>query len=828
MRSLTVSEARTRAASIRVESYDIVLDMTRGDRYFASSTTIEFQSVDRQPTWVDVQCVELLAAHLNGRRLDVGADGVGVSSGRLRLDGLEARNSLVIEAVMAYSRDGEGLHRAVDPEDKEAYVYAMTFLSAAPRVFACFDQPDLKARFRMGARVPQGWRVVGNGRATELAPGLWTLAETKPISTYLATIVAGPYHSVVREHDGITLGFHCRQSLAPHLDKDADELFAVTAEAFDEYHRLFGIRYPFGDYHQVFCAEFNAGAMENPGCVTHSDVFVFKARPTDTLRATRAEIVSHEMAHQWFGDLVTMRWWDDLWLNESFADYMGYRVTADVTAFTDVWTEFAYIRKPWGMAADQRRSTHPVAGNGARDTEAALSDFDGISYCKGAAALRQLNAYLGDEAFLAGVIDHLDAHSYGNARLDDLLGAWDRASDRDVRAWADAWLRTSGVDTLTLVMADDGQPVVERVNGSPQDVARQHAITVSWYADDGRAEHVPITVAGDRTPVPFAAYDGTGFVLPDSRDDTWAKIVLDDRSLAEASRILATLDDPLARAVIWGALRESMLDSLLDPQRYLEILEAALPRESDIAIEAILRDDMRHGTSSLNVYLTARSDRRARVAGLAAAILADSAPGSNRQLLLARAVVNTTDDPDLLRAWLDGGAPAGVVADEDLRWRLTRALCAMGVFGADEIGAERQRDPSSQGSLAALACSSAIPDPEIKDGLWTTLMTDESLSNYELFALADSFFQPAQMDALSPYVTRYFAELPAMPKGRTGFMAERFTDSLFPRYSVTQDTVDLAEQLIADDSVSHQIRRAVADSADDLVRAVASREAFGW
>jgi aminopeptidase N len=823
MRSLTVSEARTRATSIRIDSYDIVLDMTRGDQHFLSSTTIEFESLDRQATWVDVRPVELLAAHLNG--IPVPTD--SLSDGRVHLDDLEVHNTLVVEALMAYSRDGEGLHRAVDPEDKQVYVYAMTFLSAAPRVFACFDQPDLKARFRIGARVPQGWQVVGNGRAAELAPGLWTLAETSPISTYLATIVAGPYHSTVREHDGITLGLHCRQSLAPHLDKDADELFATTAQAFDEFHRLFGIRYPFGDYHQVFCAEFNAGAMENPGCVTHSDIFVFKARPTDTLRATRSEIVTHEMAHQWFGDLVTMKWWDDLWLNESFADYMGYRVTADVTQFTDVWTEFAHIRKPWGMAADQRRSTHPVAGNGARDTEAALSDFDGISYCKGAAALRQLNAYLGDDAFLAGVVAHLRTHSYGNATLSDLIDAWDRASERDVRAWADAWLRTSGVDTLRVVVSDDGKPTIERVNGSPEDVAREHAITVSWYGDRGQVEHVPVTISGDATPVPLSSYDGTGFVLPDSRDETWAKLELDERSLDEAPRILSTLDDPLARAVIWGALRESLLDSRLDPLRYLDIIEVALPHESDIAIEAILRDDLRHGTTSLSVYF-GRPPTRARIARLARTILDGSEPSSNRQLLAARTLVNWTDDADLLRSWLDGGAPRGLVADDDLRWRLIRSLCELGEFGADEIAAGRQRDPSSQGSLFALMCSSSIPDADIKAGLWQALMNDEALSNYELFALADFFFRPSQAELVEPFVPRYFAELASMPQGRTGMMAERFADSLFPKHAVARPTVDLAEAMVADERVSHQIRRAVADRTDDLTRAVQSRERFGW
>jgi len=315
MRSLTVTEAAERATAVAVSSYDIDLDLTRGSEQFGCRTTIAFRSLDGSPTFLDLQAAEVVSISLNGEGIDVSL----VDDGRLPLDGLTAENTLVVEALMAYSHDGEGLHRAVDPEDKQAYVYAMTFLPAAPRVFACFDQPDLKAIFRVSVTTPTDWIVLGNGAAEQVQPGRWTLAETKPLATYFATLVAGPYHSVTSEHDGIVLGLHCRQTLAPHLDKDVEELFAVTGQCFDEYHRLFGIRYPFGEYHQAFVPEYNAGAMENPGCVTFTDELVFKAQATDSLRATRAMVVAHEMAHQWFGDLVTMTWWDDVWLNESFA-----------------------------------------------------------------------------------------------------------------------------------------------------------------------------------------------------------------------------------------------------------------------------------------------------------------------------------------------------------------------------------------------------------------------------------------------------------------------------------------------------------------------------
>jgi aminopeptidase N len=820
MPSLTVTEARTRAASLTVSAYDVDLDLTRGDETFGSHTVIEFESRDRQDTFLDISPRELLGVHLNDRAIDVSE----LRDGRLHLSGLGERNTLVVDALMAYSNDGEGLHRAVDPEDGLAYLYAMTFLPAAPRIFACFDQPDLKATYRVCVTTPEDWTVVGNGRATQTAPGRWTLAETKPVSTYLVTLVAGPYHSVTTTHDGITLGLHCRQSLAPHLDKDSAELFEVTARCFDEYHRLFGIRYPFGDYHQAFVPEFNAGAMENPGCVTFTDDFVFKAQATDSVRATRAYVVAHEMAHQWFGDLVTMQWWDDLWLNESFATYMGYRLTSEVTPFDDIWVEFSYNEKAWGLAADQRTSTHPVAGNGARDTQQALTDFDGISYSKGAGALRQLNAYLGDEAFLAGVVDHLERHSYGNATLADLLDSWHRVSDKDVHAWAEKWLRTAGVDTLRCV-ADPRGVVVERLNGSAEEVSRPHALTVSWYGDDATSQSVPVLVTGDRTSADLPSYDGTGLLLPDSRDETWAKIALDDASVDRAPGLLQRIDDPLGRSVIWAALREGMLDARISPEQYLTAVETALPGEVDLGVEKILGSVHGGLIGQLGVLLT-EPDDRGRLATVATRLLTEAKPSSNRQVVAARALVAVTDDDEQLRSWLDGGAPEGLRVDEDLRWRVTRALCELGAFGQAEIDAERARDRSSQGAEYALRCRATVPDATVKQDVWTAIVSDHALSNYDLCALCECFFRPGQVDLTAPYVERYFTDIPQTATFRSGAVVDASAKLVFPRFAVSEPTLQLTAQTLTRDDLTPGVRRAISDGADDLRRALRVRQRY--
>ncbi|MGI8888706.1 MAG: M1 family aminopeptidase, partial [Nocardioidaceae bacterium] len=531
--------------------------------------------------------------------------------------------------------------------------------------------------------------------------------------------------------------------------------------------------------------------------------------------------IAHEMAHQWFGNLVTMQWWDDLWLNESFAEYMGYRVTAHVTSFTDVWTDFTLSRKAWGMAADQRTSTHPVAGNGAQDAQQALNDFDGISYTKGASALRQLNAYLGDQVFLAGVVDHLTQHSFGNATLADLFAAWQRHTDKDVDAWAQAWLRTSGIDTLSVAHSSAGDVVIERANGSPVEVSRPHAIQVSWYGGGTSPHTTPLLVTQPATPVTWKAADGRGLVLPDSADESWVKVRLNPATLDEVPEALATIEDPIARAVIWGALREALRDGELNPERYLQIVESALPSEADSAVEEVLSQC----SSSVGRFFGDTS-AAARLAAVAEQILNSVPPGSNRQLVAARAFISLTPDTDQLHRWRDGSSPEGLLTDDDLRWRITRALCGAGQLGTTDIEAELRRDPSSQGALRSLESRASLPDSEVKEDVWESITTDATLSNYSLYALAGHFFRADQLELTEPFVERYFDDVPKTARFRTGWVVQTTAQLAFPRYAVSPDTVRLAERCLARGHLDASTRRAVSDSLDDLRRALHSRTTF--
>ena len=449
MRALTREEAVQRATAVEVDRYAISVDVREPGELFTSTTTITFIAAEPD-TFVELHCETLLAAELDG--VDVTA---AFADGRLPVTGLRGQHVLLVRARMRYSHDGEGLHRFIDPADDAVYLCATSSVDNAKRWFACFDQPDLKARFELDVRCPAEWTVIGNGAATRAGPGRWHLATTPRISTYLVTLVAGPWHSVLGAHDGIPLGLHVRRSLAAELDRDAPELLRLTAASLDAFHSLFGVRYPFGEYHQAFVPEFNWGAMENPGCVTFRDQMIFRSKPTAAEVVGRTNTIVHEMAHMWFGDLVTMRWWDDLWLNESFAEYLAHRVTSEITDLPS-WEDFAAARKAWGYAADRRATTHPVAGNGAANAQAALNDFDGISYAKGASVLRQLASYLGDEMFLAGLRDHVRSHAYGNATFADLLASWaaharpGTPTGDDLARWAQQWLRTEGVDILAV------------------------------------------------------------------------------------------------------------------------------------------------------------------------------------------------------------------------------------------------------------------------------------------------------------------------------------------------------------------------------------------
>jgi len=813
MRALTVEEARQRAADLALRSYEIAFDLTGAGDTFVTTSRIRFGATSAG-SWVDVKPERLLGVELNGQVLDP----LLLDGGRYPLSDLQAENELVVTAELKYSADGEGLVRSVDAADGRVYTYGMSSLESAPRYFPCFDQPDLKAPYTVTVKCPEDWVVLGNGAATRTAPGEWALAETKPLSTYFVTVVAGPYHQIRSEHDGIPLGLACRQSLKEHLERDAEDLFRTTREAFDEYHRLFRQRYPFGEYWQAFVPDFNLGAMENPGCVTFADGLVYRGQATEAERSTRARIVVHEMAHMWFGDLVTMKWWNDMWLNESFAEYMAHRVSEDATSYAGNWTDFAFVRKWWGLHTDQTSSTHPVAPDSLKDARQSLDDFDGISYAKGAAVLKQLAKYLGDDVFLKGVNAHLEAHEYGNADLAEFIDKLTEAGARDLDAWSGQWLRTSGLDTISAERTAAGA-VLHR--SSPDASRRLHKLSVGGYAADGSG--TPVDVVLDQDSVEVALGNDIAVVVPDAEDDTWAKIRLDATSLANLPVVLPTIGDGTTRAVVWNSVRDSVADAELDPRQALELFVAALPQEtSDIAVGSLVQ--------WLENRLLGRYLDYNEYHGVAADALRDklarTAPGSSLQLVTVRGLIATTDDAGLLTSWLQGTAgPDGLEIDADLRWAIVLRLVRLGAYGAAEIDAELARDRSTEGVNQAARCRAALPDG--KEAAWTRIMTDPTVGVKELLAAAEGFWHPIQAAATAPYERRYFTDIAHTGEIRSGMVLGLTAHRIAPRFSVDPELIAPAEALIADEAVVSGIRRQTADFLDDLRRAVEVRRTFG-
>ncbi|WP_203787814.1 aminopeptidase N [Paractinoplanes rishiriensis] len=830
MPRLTRSEATARATTVDVHEYDIHLDVTAEGDTFGARTVVRFDARPGAGTFLEFEPVEVHSIKLNGEPVPAGA----VADGRLTLTGLAERNELAVTATMRYSNTGEGLHKYTDPGDGNVYLYQHLFINNAGRVLPAFDQPDLKASFRLRMTAPAGWRVATNGELVRQDDGEWEFAPTKPISTYLATLFAGPFHVCTDEHDGIPLAIYTRAALAGHLDAQAEEIFTITKQCFDRYHQMFDIRYPFGHYQQAFAPELNFGAMEYPGLVIFRDELIYRSAVTDSQREHRANVIAHEMAHMWFGDLVTMAWWDDLWLNESFAEYLGTRVAAEVTQFKDTWTTFAMQRKAWGLRADQHPSTHPVAPAEVGDSDEALLNFDGISYAKGAATLKQLVAWVGDEPFQAGLNEHFAAHAYGNATLADLLGALTKASGRDLGAWAEMWLRRPQVNTLRAEVSRDGDRYAEVavVQTAPDEhpTLRPHRIGIGLFdrAPDGtvvRRERVEAEVdASGRTVVPaLAGARAADLLLLNDGDLTYAKIRLDEDSTAAVPTVLPLIGDSLARAVIWASTLDAVVDGERSVAELVTLVLTALPVESEVVI---VEDVLRATRSLVDRYATPETRPAALelVAQSADRLLAASEPGGSRQLAAARGLIGATVETARLGGWLAGeGVPDGLAVDDDLRWLILYRMVVLGSAGRAEIDAEFARDRSATGEQWAARCRAALPDAEAKAAAWQAIVGDASLSNRLAEMTASGFWQPEQCEVLTPYVARYFADMPGMMRIRSGMSAERVADYAYPEVMVDPETRRLAAELLAREDLDPILRRVVTDADDDLRRALTAR-----
>jgi len=835
--ALTYTEAQERARLIDVLGYRVDLDLTGGDEVFGSVTVVRFGC--RAPgasTFADVRPARLRRVVLNGQDLDPGT----LAGNRLPLPRLQARNELRVEADMAYSRTGAGLHRFTDDADGQTYLAVHGGLDDAQRVFAAFDQPDMKAVITTGVRAPAHWTVIGNGLARPTRPGRWELAATPPMSTYLFTVVAGPFDSIRAAHRGIPFGLHARQSLAGQLRRDAGEIFAVTWACFDRYTEIFTEPYPYDSYDQAFVPELEAGAMENPGCVTFRDEFLFPSAVTRAERQTRGMVIAHEMAHMWFGDLVTMRWWNDVWLSESFATYMGFQVLAEATGFTGTWTDFALTQKTRGYDADQRPSTHPVAPepHEVPDTDAARSAYDDISYAKGASALRQLVAWLGWPAFLAGINDYVARYRFGSADLADLLDCLSRASGTDVREWAGRWLSTAGVDTLTV-----SRPAPPAGSWSvAHRGSRPHRIWLGVYDADGTGElalrgRVPVLVPAGAVNVtlPLAAFEpGPALVLPNDGDATYCKVRLDPVSLTALTASIGRIADPLNRAVAWNSIRDLIRDGELAPQAYMALAVRHLPAETDPSIAGQVLGYAR-GTV-VDRYLRAgrRGPALAKLTGLCQRLLDRPADDDTAglRLIAARTLIDSASraaDIVVLWSWLDAGQlPGGPDLDSRLRWQILLRLAVLGAIEAERLDREAKADTTTATRLSATRCRAAWPGEAAKQAAWTAMFGDRAGagSGYQLAATAQGFWQADQAGLLAGYVPRYFPALAEVAGRGDADLARVLCQHGFPLHAVDAATLRAGEQCLAGGGLTGSLARLLGDQLADLRRSLQVRSLF--
>ena len=841
--NITRAEAADRSALLHSHSYEVLLDLTQPGDTFSSTTTATFDCrTPGESSWIDLIAPSVRSVVLNGVELDVAEV---VSGARIALPNLEAANTVVITADCAYMNTGEGLHRFVDPVDNETYLYTQFESADARRMYACFEQPDLKATFQLSVIAPDHWKVISNAVSPEpssLGDGKarWDFPASLRMSTYITALVAGPYYEVRDSYTGTfgtyPLGVFCRASLAEFLDPD--DIFLITKQGFEFFEKQFGVAYPFGKYDQLFVPEFNAGAMENAGCVTFLEDLVFRSRVTDSAYEQRANTILHELAHMWFGDLVTMTWWDDLWLNESFAEWAAHYANVHATRFTDAWTSFSNQRKAWAYRQDQLPSTHPIAAD-MTDLDAVRVNFDGITYAKGASALRQLVAWVGEPEFLAGIHQYFTKHAWGNTQLDDLLVELEKSSGRDLSGWTQEWLRTSGVNLMRPLVVVDANGnyasvvIEQEPPSSPAGIAptlRSHRMAIGLYdVVDGvltRRDRLELDVVGARTDVTsLVGVKQPDLLLLNDDDLTFTKFRLDERSWKTAVAHLGDVDSSLARALIWGAAWDMTRDAEVSTGDFLDLVISGIEKESDVGV---VQGVLRQLKAAIDQF-SAPQNRAAYVQRIAAALLEfarRAEPGSDHQLAFTRSFISsagTADELAILTGLLDGSVVwPGLAVDTDLRWSLIQRLVTVGRFGDAEIDAELVRDDTATGRRQAAVARAARPTAAAKAQAWADITERTDLPNAILEATIGGFMHPDQIELLTPYRDTYFAILGEVWKSRTNETATNITVGLYPFLLVDDTTISLTGAAIAGD-LGATPQRLLAEGRDGVERAARAR-----
>ncbi len=848
-KNLTRDEAAARAATVDVHSYavelDLVPDPSGENRTFRSTTVVQFDGlVGRENgTFLDLIAPSVSEITLNGKALDPATHFDGT---RVNLPEIAADNTLRVVADCAYMNTGEGLHRFRDPVDDGTYLYTQFEVADAKRVFACFDQPDLKATFQLTVLAPAQWAVFSNAETPEPRPvpgrdgsSVWVFDATPRMSTYIVALVAGDYHVERSEYRGpgdlvVPMAVACRRSLAEHLD--ADEIFDVTRKGFDFFLELFDQPYPFTKYDQLFVPEYNAGAMENAGCVTILEDYVFRSKVTDAAYERRAETILHELAHMWFGDLVTMKWWDDLWLNESFATYISVLCQSEATRWTNAWTTFANVEKTWAYRQDQLPSTHPIVAD-INDLDDVEVNFDGITYAKGASVLKQLVAWVGRDNFVSAIRTYFSRHAWGNTTLKDFLAALEETSGRNLSAWSAEWLQTSQVNVLRPVFELDELGAFRQFTvqqSAPEDypTLRSHRIAIGLYElVDGklsRRDRVELDVAGASTEVKeLIGKRAADLVLVNDDDLTYAKIRLDPASLATLGRHIGDIAESLPRALCWSAAWDMTRDAELPARDYVDLVLRGIGSETGIVVQQALQ---RQAISALFLFADPeyREPGLSRFAAAALEHLRAAEPGSDSQLAWARtfaSVARTNEQLDLLAALLAGEPLVpGLAMDVDLRWHMLHRLVSRGVAGESEIDAELDRDDTAAGQRHAAGALAARPTVQAKEEAWASVVGDDKLPNAMQNSIIGGFVQIEQGEILEQFVEPYFEAVPRIWEERTNEIAQNIVNGFYPSWRISADTVERTDRFLAENSPAPALRRLLTEARDGVQRALRAQE----
>jgi aminopeptidase N len=839
--NLTRLEAQERRAVVDTHSYEIDLDLTRGPEVFGSRTVVRFSAAAGASTFIDLIARDVREITLNGRSIDAAA----FADSRIALDGLEAENELVVDADALYTNTGEGLHRFVDPVDGEVYLYSQFEVPDSRRVFAVFEQPDLKATFQFTVTAPEPWKLVSNSPTPEPkrhgdGTATWRFDPTPRISSYITALIAGPYEQVTSELTSssgrvIPLGVFARKSLWQYLD--ADYIFDTTRKGFAYYEEKFGYPYPFAKYDQLFVPEFNAGAMENAGAVTFTETYVFRSKVTDAVKERRVVTILHELAHMWFGDLVTMKWWNDLWLNESFAEWASTIATAEATEWTEAWTTFNAMEKTWAYRQDQLPSTHPVVAQ-INDLEDVQVNFDGITYAKGGSVLKQLAAWVGVEAFFAGVAAYFAKHEWSNTELSDLLAELETTSGRELATWSRKWLETAGVNTLSPEIATDANGVITRfaiVQTAPADypTIRPHRLGVGFYSLQGdslvRIHRVELDVDGDLTEVPvLKGQKRPDLVLLNDEDLAYAKIRLDERSLATAIQHLAKISAPLARSLVWGAAWDQTRDAEASPSAYIDLVLRNIGAETE---STTVRTTLAQLQLAANSYVAPekRDATREKVADELWELARAAQPGSDSQLQLVTAfasAASTAAQWDRVRQVRDGDIDFdGLEIDTDLSWQLLVSLAAGGVIGEADIDAALAEDNTAKGGEFAAQAKAALPTAAAKQAAWSSLIDSDDLPNTLVRSAAAGFVHPASVDLLDDFVQPYFDMLLPIWESRSYQIAQYLIVGLFPAPLANRSLRDATRAwLAANIDAAPALRRLVGENLAGVERALSVQE----